>query len=78
MRIERLWEIGDIVRLLEASQISPSDVGENRKAAWFLIGFAGFALWCATPATAENDQVQFYNSPEASAVHLFIVQISSE
>jgi reactive intermediate/imine deaminase len=41
-----------------------------RKAAWFLIGVAGFALWCATPATAENDQVQFYNSPAASAANL--------
>jgi hypothetical protein len=32
------------------------------KAAWLLIGLVGFALWCATPAVAENDQVQFYNS----------------
>jgi 2-iminobutanoate/2-iminopropanoate deaminase len=41
-----------------------------REAAWFLIGFAGFVLWCAMPAAAENDQVQFYNSPAASAANL--------
>jgi len=32
------------------------------KAAWLLIGLVGFALWGATPATAENDQVLFYIS----------------
>jgi len=40
------------------------------KAAWLLIGLVGFALLCATPATAENDQVLFYNSPAATAAKL--------
>ena len=40
------------------------------KAAWLLIALVGFALWCATPATAENEQVQFYNSPAATAAKL--------
>ena len=40
------------------------------KAAWLLIALVGFALWCATPATAENEQVQFYNSPAAVAAKL--------
>jgi 2-iminobutanoate/2-iminopropanoate deaminase len=40
------------------------------KAAWLLIALVGFAPWCATPATAENEQVQFYNSPAATAAKL--------
>jgi enamine deaminase RidA (YjgF/YER057c/UK114 family) len=35
-----------------------------------LNGLVGFALWGATPATAENDQVLFYNSPAATAAKL--------
>ncbi len=41
-----------------------------RKSAWLLFGLVGFSLWCATRAAAENDQVQFYNSPAASAAKL--------
>jgi hypothetical protein len=41
-----------------------------RKAAWLLIGFAGLAIYFAMPAAAENDRVQFYNSPAASAAKL--------
>jgi hypothetical protein len=40
------------------------------KAAWLLIAPVGFALWCATPVSAENEQVQFYNSPAATAAKL--------
>jgi 2-iminobutanoate/2-iminopropanoate deaminase len=40
------------------------------KAASVSIGVVGFAPWCATPATAENEQVQFYNSPAATAAKL--------
>ena len=40
------------------------------KAAWLLIGLIGCAFWCGTSAAAENDQVQFYNSPAASAAKL--------
>ena len=32
-----------------------------------LIGVVGFSLWSMTPAAAENDGVQFYNSPAAAA-----------
>jgi len=37
------------------------------KAAWLLFGLIGCAFGCATPATAESEQVQFYNSPAATA-----------
>jgi reactive intermediate/imine deaminase len=37
------------------------------KAAWFLASFVSFTLWCATPVAAESEQVQFYNSPAATA-----------
>jgi 2-iminobutanoate/2-iminopropanoate deaminase len=40
------------------------------QSAGLLIGLVGFALLCATPATAENDQVLFYNSPAATAAKL--------
>ena len=40
------------------------------KAAGFSAGFVSFTLWCATPAAAESEQVQFYNSPAAAAAKL--------
>jgi 2-iminobutanoate/2-iminopropanoate deaminase len=40
------------------------------RAAWFLAGFVSFTLWCATPVAAESEQVQFYNSPAATAAKL--------
>jgi 2-iminobutanoate/2-iminopropanoate deaminase len=66
---------------LAAQILSSSDFGAARfprenemdasfKAAWLLTGLVGVAFWCATPATAENEQVQFYNSPAATAAKL--------
>jgi 2-iminobutanoate/2-iminopropanoate deaminase len=40
------------------------------RAEWRLIGVVGFALWSMTPAAAENDGVQFYNSAAATAAKL--------